>query len=234
MGRRRGPADERRAAILAAAEQVFTDRGYSAASIRAIAAEAGVSSALLYWFFPSKADLFAAVLLARIDAQETLAFPPEFLDLPPTTLVPLMAQAFLNIWSEGGQFRMMRLVMRDADQAPELTAALSGAITSRVLGPLRTYFTHQMELGRIRPMDPDFLVQTLVGTLIGVVLRRELLQEPASRSWDLAAYIATALDVVLHGALVPPDGAAPIPPITLPTTQPAAPSRAAHHITVED
>ncbi len=228
MGRRPGPSDDRRAAILTAAEVVFLARGYSGASIRAIAAQAGVSSALLYWFFPSKADLFAAVLLVHLDAPTGWIFPPEALDVPPTLFLARLAEGFLAVLHEGGQVRLMRLVLRDSDHAPDLTAAISAALMSRVLGPLRAYFVRQIELGTIRHADPDFVVQTLIGSLIGLLLRREVLQEPQSRTWDVPAYLATTLDLFLHGAAADPGH----PPIAPPPVAPVP--RAAHSIPLED
>ena len=59
---RRRDADSRE--LLAAAERVFSARGYAGASIRDIAAEAGFSVGGVYQFFPGKEELFAAVLEA--------------------------------------------------------------------------------------------------------------------------------------------------------------------------
>ena len=51
-----------RAAILAAAEEVFAQAGLDGARIDAIAAAAGVNKALLYYYFKSKDGLYAAVI----------------------------------------------------------------------------------------------------------------------------------------------------------------------------
>ena len=56
--RREGDRDE----LLAAAERIFSARGYAGASIREIAAEAGFSVGGVYQFFPGKEELFAAVV----------------------------------------------------------------------------------------------------------------------------------------------------------------------------
>ena len=56
--RREGDRDE----LLAAAERVFSARGYAGASIREIAADAGFSVGGVYQFFPGKQELFAAVV----------------------------------------------------------------------------------------------------------------------------------------------------------------------------
>jgi AcrR family transcriptional regulator len=53
-----------RALIVEAATELFSVRGYSQTSMRAIASEAGISLSVLYRQFPSKEGLFSATLLA--------------------------------------------------------------------------------------------------------------------------------------------------------------------------
>ncbi|MBU6352589.1 MAG: TetR/AcrR family transcriptional regulator [Actinomycetales bacterium] len=66
--RSRLPRDERRAQLLAAALEVFTSSGYHAASMDEIADRASVSKPVLYQHFPSKLDLYLAVLDMHIDS----------------------------------------------------------------------------------------------------------------------------------------------------------------------
>jgi AcrR family transcriptional regulator len=61
------PRDERRAQLLSAALEVFTAAGYHAAAMDEIADRAGVSKPVLYQHFPSKLDLYLAVLDLHID-----------------------------------------------------------------------------------------------------------------------------------------------------------------------
>ena len=49
---------ERKEQLVAAAMELFTDRGYAATRISDICAEAGVAKGLFYWYFPTKVDLF--------------------------------------------------------------------------------------------------------------------------------------------------------------------------------
>jgi AcrR family transcriptional regulator len=60
--RRRLSAEERRRAILEAAQDVFAVSGYHGSSIDEIAQAAGISKALIYEHFPSKKDLHASLL----------------------------------------------------------------------------------------------------------------------------------------------------------------------------
>lgn len=71
---RRLQVDERRRQLLEAATELFATHGYDELSMAKIARESGVSKPLLYHYFPTKRQLFEAVLaqaaeqhLARID-----------------------------------------------------------------------------------------------------------------------------------------------------------------------
>jgi AcrR family transcriptional regulator len=61
--------EERRAAIITAAKEVFAIKGFHAATTRELAQAAGVSEALLFKHFPTKDDLHAAMLQSLIDEE---------------------------------------------------------------------------------------------------------------------------------------------------------------------
>jgi AcrR family transcriptional regulator len=61
------PRPERRQQLLAAAREVFVASGYHSAAMDDIATQAGVSKPVLYQHFPSKLDLYVALLDATAD-----------------------------------------------------------------------------------------------------------------------------------------------------------------------
>jgi AcrR family transcriptional regulator len=65
-GRRPGNPDTREA-ILAAAREAFADRGFDGASIRTIAATAGVDPALVHHYFGAKEQLFLEAMRVPVD-----------------------------------------------------------------------------------------------------------------------------------------------------------------------
>src|SRR5215475_9583491 len=71
-GRRSGDSGTREA-ILFAARHRFGEVGYDAASIRAIAADAGVDPALVHHFFGTKERLFAAAMELPVVPSEVVA-----------------------------------------------------------------------------------------------------------------------------------------------------------------
>jgi AcrR family transcriptional regulator len=66
--RRRMRAPERRAQLLDVARRVFGNSGFHAASMETVAKEAGVTKPILYDHFPSKKDLYLALLDADLGA----------------------------------------------------------------------------------------------------------------------------------------------------------------------
>lgn len=65
---------ETRAAILAAARELFAERGYDATTTRAIAARAGVAAGTVFVHFPNKVDLVVAALEETIRGALTRAY----------------------------------------------------------------------------------------------------------------------------------------------------------------
>lgn len=106
--RARLPRDERRAMLLSAALEVFTVSGFHAASMDEIADRANVSKPVLYQHFPSKLDLYLAVLDLHIDSlvfaiQKAIASTKENRNRVAATV-----DAYFGfIDSEGGAFRLL-------------------------------------------------------------------------------------------------------------------------------
>ncbi|MET4004540.1 MULTISPECIES: TetR/AcrR family transcriptional regulator [Arthrobacter] len=64
----RMPRDERRAQLLTSALEVFVNHGYHGAAMDEIAETAKVSKPVLYQHFPSKRELYLALLESHLDA----------------------------------------------------------------------------------------------------------------------------------------------------------------------
>src|SRR5689334_22549804 len=109
--RKRLSAEDRRAAILDAALEVFSRRGYNGASIDEIATAAGISKALIYEHFPSKKDLHASLLERHVqEIFERLAATAAGPD-PGEVRLRAGVDAFLK-WTETHP-RAFRLLFRD-------------------------------------------------------------------------------------------------------------------------
>lgn len=63
---------QRRQAIIAAAVKLFSERGFRGVTTREIASEVGVTEPVLYHHFPSKQDLYSAIIERKIEQGKDL------------------------------------------------------------------------------------------------------------------------------------------------------------------
>jgi len=94
---RRLDVDVRRAQLLETGARLFTEQGYEAISMNDVARAAGISKGLLYHYFPSKQEFFAATLQAA--AQELAAVTQTDAAAPPLEQVEQALDAYLA-WIE--------------------------------------------------------------------------------------------------------------------------------------
>jgi AcrR family transcriptional regulator len=102
------PRDQRRASLLDAASLVFAAKGYHAAAMDDIAEAGGVSKPVLYQHFPSKLDLYLALLDASCDSlvevvREALASNDHNAD----RVVATMGAFYAFVSSPSGEFRFV-------------------------------------------------------------------------------------------------------------------------------
>src|SRR3989304_7401995 len=62
MARRKLSAGERRERIIASAIGLFSQKGFKGTTTREIAEGAGISEAMVFRYFPTKEDLYAAII----------------------------------------------------------------------------------------------------------------------------------------------------------------------------
>jgi AcrR family transcriptional regulator len=163
--RRRLSAPDRRAAILDSALEVFSSRGYHAASIDEIAQHAGISKALIYEHFPSKKDLHASLLERHVqDIFERLA---QSAATPEPGEVRLRAgvDAFLE-WVETHP-RAFRLLFRDNFEADvaEVLRRLQQQATFAIAGLMASepVVTHDDLSDKERRLAVEMFAQQLSG-----------------------------------------------------------------------
>lgn len=80
------PREERTDELLTAATELFLRHGYAGTTMVDISSAAGVAPANVYWYFPSKDDIFAAVM-DRMLARVTRALEHELQGLDPLSIL---------------------------------------------------------------------------------------------------------------------------------------------------
>jgi AcrR family transcriptional regulator len=118
-GRRAGGEDTK-AALLAAAREVFVERGYEGATVRSIAARAGVDAAMVNHWFGGKEALFAkAVLQVPVDINVLI---DGLIDGPDDRMGERIVRTFIGVWDPigGGPFAAMVRSVTSHDQVADV------------------------------------------------------------------------------------------------------------------
>jgi AcrR family transcriptional regulator len=131
---RRAAGEDTRAALIAAAREVFVEKGYDGATVRAIAAKAGVDAAMVNHWFGGKEGLFAqSVLQLPFDPSEILK---RLLDGPVEQAGERIIRTFVTVWDAtgGGTFAaLIRSVTSQQEVANALKSFFVNAIFKNLL-----------------------------------------------------------------------------------------------------
>ncbi len=129
--------DARREAILDVAQEVFLEEGFAAASMSTIAARLGGSKGTLYNYFKSKDELFGAYVERRCLWQaESLGLRP---GETPLQALHRVARAFLAFLTDDLTVRNFRLIVAEAERAPDLSRSFYEMGPARGLGRIAAF-----------------------------------------------------------------------------------------------
>ena len=156
-------AEERRAAILKAAIQMFAERGFRGTTTRALAEAVGVSEPVLYEHFRSKRELYAAIVETKSQegmARGALLLEPYLKARDDRGLFVALGHLILACHAEDQAWA--RLLLSVALEDPEL-----GRLFYDRQRPAREslagYIAQRVADGAFRPVDPKLAARAFIG-----------------------------------------------------------------------
>jgi AcrR family transcriptional regulator len=165
-------AIDKREQILQGAMQVFLQRGYAGTSMDRVAAIANVSKQTIYSHFQDKEGLFTALIervtIDRLQAEvgiEPWAGEPE-----PT--LRRLAIAYLKKMGDEEYLALLRVVIGESVQFPELTQLYTRTVIQRGQGLICDYFKAHPEL---KLADPEATARICMGALVSFLVTQEIL-----------------------------------------------------------
>jgi AcrR family transcriptional regulator len=182
---RSGESRDTRDAIVSAARAQFAESGFQGASVRSIAAAAGVDAGLIRHYFGDKAGLLVATMQLPVNPIELIT--PLF-EQGPVDLGPKIVRTFLGAWDPHRDVfaGLMRTTIATADQEPPALNLLRSVI----LAGLRSCVT-----GPDRDLRATLVMSELVGMAVlrYVVALEPLASTPASQVVDTYGPVLQAL-----------------------------------------
>jgi TetR/AcrR family transcriptional repressor of mexJK operon len=162
--------EERIAELLDIAAEVFIAEGFAAASTNKIAKLANASKTTFYSRFPTKEDLFLAVIERRMNRVfEQVAQFPESSSMEKA--LRTFGANLLGIALAPEQMSLVRLVSMESGKYPELAKRFFERGPERGETSLATYLSSQIALGKLKDDDPRTMARHLISLLTGSPVR---------------------------------------------------------------
>lgn len=140
--------------ILAAAEELFLRQGFAGTSMQEVATTAGVAKATLYSNFPSKEELFAAVVRSRAETSRLDLGLNDLAALSlPDALLELAVAFLLDIYSRE-QLELFQTVVADARRFPILGKMMMEGAFVETRRRIVSYFIDRVAAGDLTCEDP--------------------------------------------------------------------------------
>ncbi|MFL5704361.1 MAG: TetR/AcrR family transcriptional regulator, partial [Ktedonobacteraceae bacterium] len=186
-----------------AAMRVFSQKGFSRATNKDNAREAGITPGLIYHYFESKEAVLKAIIETRSPLHLVESLSPQLLEQPPAVFLRFLVLQVLGIVERDQFVQLLRVFVPEIIHNPPMSQIGAGVL-QRVLAFLSSYFTIQMEVGTLRRTDPSLAAQTLIGCTMGFVLRRQLIRDELALTYSHEQIADAVIDTVLNGLLPRP------------------------------
>ena len=173
MRRTKEQAEQTRAAILAAAEQLFLEKGVAHSTLDQIARAAGVTRGAVYWHFENKAHLFHEML-------SQVRLPPEQMTErlsgdggidPLLSLRDLCIEAVANLATDEHKRRIFTILLHRCEFTDELREAerRHNAFIDQFIALVEALFARPDSQARLRPgLTPRLAARALHAQILGL------------------------------------------------------------------
>lgn len=194
--------------LLDAALDLFVEKGFAATRSEEVAARAGVSKGTLFLYFPSKEELFKAVVRENISGRFA-QWMQEFEDFEGST-ADMVRYCMRAWWERIGATRasgITKLMISEARNFPELAAFYQQEVIRPGTELVRRILQRGVERGEFRAIDIDYTVFSIVSPMVFLIMAKHSLGAcvPQDCPLDPVRYVDAQLDTLLHGLCVRPE-----------------------------
>lgn len=201
--------------LLVAALDLFVEKGFAATRTDEVAQHAGVSKGTLYLYYPSKEELFKAVVRQNLSA--LIAEGQEMVEQFEGSSADLLAQLMSIWWARLGNTPaagIHKIVFAEVRNFPELAQFYA----DEVIIPADRLFTSCVQRGitsgEFRPLPLHEVAQALMAPMIFLALSRHSFgccPIQGAVAVDPAQVLRVNLDLILRGLAVREASAQPLP-----------------------
>jgi AcrR family transcriptional regulator len=185
----------RREAILSAALDEFSARGFAAARLDDVAKRAGVAKGTIYLHFRDKEQLFQELIRVELSPFADRVEAAFKFDVPLRQLGSVLVEAFMSQVYATRRKDVIRLILSEGQRFPKLAEFYYREMLSRVLAALRGRLRRAFEQGEIKSDAMVRFPQLLAAPVVVAIVWGALFErfEPL----DVRAMLRAHFDLVL-------------------------------------
>ncbi len=197
--------DARPGELIEAALACFAERGFAATKLDDIAAKAGVSKGTVYLYFPSKEELFKAVIretvLPNLARAEALLESP---DVPSAEYLRGLLEFMTGRMASSPIGIIPKLIITEAGNFPDIARFYLDNVVHRGFALIARILERGIASGEFRPMDVRSTTFCVLAPIILTALWRHSLGRYEPDALDPDSLWRTHLDLLLRGLLKEP------------------------------
>lgn len=176
--------DARRSQILDAATEVFADKGFHAATIRAIAQQAGLADGTIYLYFENKADLLLGILNRLNESERRVD------DLSRSLAPGIDIRGFFAAYVRhrmtvlDQNLRAFQAVLPDLLRSAELRERYRREVLAPSFRLAEPILEQWMAAGSVRRVNVKLALRAVPGLVLGMLVLRMLGDSAIERQWE--------------------------------------------------
>jgi AcrR family transcriptional regulator len=188
--------------LLDAALDLFVEKGFAATRVEEVAARAGVSKGTLFLYFPSKDELFKAVVRENISGR-FVEWNSDFETFQGSTR-DMLVYCMNSWWDRVGSTKaagITKLMMSEAANFPQIAAFYQQEVIEPGHTLIRRILQRGIDQGEFRQLDMDYAVFSVLAPMVFMMLSRHSkgVCLPDQLALEPKRYIASQLDIILYG-----------------------------------
>lgn len=196
--------DARPQELLAAALDLFVERGYASTRLEDVARRAGVSKGTLYLYFTNKEELFKAVV--RENIVPALGEAEDIISSFEGHSADLLRLVMLGWWERLGATKasgIIKLVMAEAGNFPDLALFYQEEVINRSTIMIGSMFERAIARGDFRPVESSVMTQVLIAPMLMLITWKHTIGPCNQGGLEPMAFMEAFLDMALNGLLAP-------------------------------
>lgn len=194
--------DARPQELLAAALDLFVERGYAATRLEDVAARAGVSKGTLYLYFENKEELFKAVV--RENMVPVLGEAEGILAGYEGSTVALFRELILGWWQRIGDTKLSgiaKLMVAESCNFPEVAKFYHDEVISRGNAMIMRMIERGIARGEFRAVDVKQTMNVICAPMLMLMMWKHSFTTCRAEPLDPENYLDSFIDLFLNGLL---------------------------------